>query len=95
MISWVPLLAVAILWWTFSAGLPNRMSVGVLNQDHSALSRQLIRFLQATPGLQVLRPYDNSAEITKAMRRAEGGTGCLGWWAVAVGGAPGKIKSDS
>ena len=71
MISWVPLLAVALLWWTFSAGLPNRLPIGVLDQDHSALSRQLIRFLQATPGLQVLRPYDNSTEVTQAMRRAE------------------------
>ena len=71
MISWVPLLAVAFLWWTFSAGLPNRLPIGVLDQDHSALSRQLIRFLQATPGLQVVRPYDNTTEVTQAMRRAE------------------------
>jgi len=71
MISWVPLLAVALLWWTFSAGLPNRLPIGVLDQDHSALSRQLIRFLQATPGLQVVRPYDSSTEVTQAMRRAE------------------------
>lgn len=71
MISWVPLLAVAFLWWTFSAGLPNLLPIGVLDQDHSALSRQLIRFLQATPGLQVVRPYDNTTEVTQAMRRAE------------------------
>jgi ABC-2 type transport system permease protein len=71
MISWVPLLAVALLWWTFSAGLPNRLPVGVLDQDHSAQSRQLIRFLQATPGLQVLQSYDNSTEVAQAMRRAE------------------------
>ena len=71
MISWVPLLAVAFLWWTFSAGLPNRLPIGVMDQDHSALSRQLIRFLQATPGLQVVRPYGNTAEVTQAMRRAE------------------------
>ena len=71
MISWVPLLAVALLWWTFSAGLPNRLPIGVLDQDHSAFSRQLIRFMQATPGLQVVRSYDNSTEVTQAMRRAE------------------------
>jgi ABC-2 type transport system permease protein len=71
MISWVPLLAVALLWWTFSAGLPNRLAVGVLDQDHSAQSRQLTRFLQATPGLQVLQSYDNTPEVTQALRRAE------------------------
>lgn len=71
MISWVPLLAVAFIWWTFSAGLPNRLPIGVLDQDHSAQSRQLIRFLQAAPGLQVVRPYDNTAEVAQALRRAE------------------------
>jgi ABC-2 type transport system permease protein len=71
MISWVPLLAVALLWWTFSAGLPNRLAVGVLDQDHSAQSRQLVRFLQATPGLQVLQSYDNTLDVTQALRRAE------------------------
>ena len=71
MISWVPLLAVAFVWWTFSAGLPNRLPIGVLDQDHSAQSRQLIRFLQATPGLQMVRPYDNTTEVAQALRRAE------------------------
>ena len=71
MISWLPLLAVAMLWWTFSAGLPNRLPIGVIDQDHSALSRQLVRFLDATPGLQVLRPYSDNAEAAQALRRVE------------------------
>ena len=71
MISWVPLLAVAFLWWTFSAGLPNRLPIGVMDQDRSGLSRQLIRFLQATPGLQVVQRYGDTLEISQAMRRAD------------------------
>ena len=71
MISWVPLLAVAMLWWTFSAGLPNRLPIGVLDQDHSALSRQLLRFLHASPGLQVASAYSDSAEVTQALRRGD------------------------
>lgn len=71
MVSWVPLLAVALLWWIFSAGLPNRLPVGVLDADHSALSRQLGRFLQAAPGLQLAGRYDNAAEAAQALRRAE------------------------
>ncbi len=71
MISWLPLLAVALIWWTFSAGLPNRLPIGVMDNDHSALSRQLVRFLDATPGLQVLRAYADTAEATRALRRAE------------------------
>ncbi|MCW2313025.1 ABC transporter permease [Rhodoferax antarcticus] len=71
MISWVPLLAVAMLWWTFSAGLPTRLPIGVMDQDHSALSRQLLRFLDATPGLQPVQSYASTAEATQALRRGE------------------------
>ena len=71
MISWVPLLAVAMLWWTFSAGLPTRLPIGVMDQDRSALSRQLLRFLDATPGLQPVQSYASTAEATQALRRGE------------------------
>lgn len=71
MISWLPLLAAAMLWWTFSAGLPNQLPIGVMDQDHSSLSRQLVRFLDATPGLKVTHSYSNTAEITQAMRRVD------------------------
>jgi ABC-2 type transport system permease protein len=71
MISWVPLLAVALVWWMFSAGLPNRLPIGVLDEDHSALSRQLVRFLAATPGLDVAAQYPDPAAVQAALRRAE------------------------
>ncbi len=71
LISWVPLLAATLLWWIFSAGLPTRLPIGVIDQDHSALSRQLQRFLDATPGLAVTGRYDNAAEAERALRRSE------------------------
>ncbi|PLC04322.1 ABC transporter permease [Variovorax sp. RO1] len=67
MISWVPLLAVFLIWWIFSAGLPERLPIGVLDQDHSALSRQLVRFLDATPGLRVTQQYADEAEMQRAL----------------------------
>ena len=67
MISWVPLLAVLLIWWIFSAGLPERLPIGVLDQDHSALSRQLVRFLDATPGLRVAQQYADEAEMQRAL----------------------------
>ena len=51
MVTWVPLLGVLVLWWIFSAGLPRHLAVGVVDEDHSSLSRQLVRMLDATPGL--------------------------------------------
>ncbi|KIF81380.1 ABC transporter permease [Noviherbaspirillum autotrophicum] len=68
MISWVPLLSVALIWWIFSAGIPTRLPIGVWNADHSALSRQLVRFLDAAPGLQVVAQYDDELQVEHAMR---------------------------
>jgi len=67
MISWVPLLAVLLIWWIFSAGLPERLPVGVLDQDRSALSRQIVRFLDATPGLRVVQRFDDEGAMARAL----------------------------
>lgn len=71
MVTWVPLLACGWIWWVFSAGLPQQLPIGVLDQDHSALSRQLQRFLAATPGLKLVNSYHDTAQATAALRRTE------------------------
>ena len=71
MITWVPLLAVALMAWIFSAGLPRHLPVGVVDEDHSSLSRQLVRMLDATPGMQVTQHYTNTAEAERALRAVE------------------------
>lgn len=71
MVTWVPLLAVALLWWIFSAGLPRHLPVGVVDEDHSSLSRQLVRMLDATPGIQITQHYANAAEAERALRAVE------------------------
>ena len=71
MITWVPLLAVALIWWIFSAGVPRGLPIGVQDEDHTALSRQLTRMLDATPGLHVARPVNDSLEAQAALRSTE------------------------
>ncbi|MDP3230376.1 MAG: ABC transporter permease [Acidovorax sp.] len=71
MLTWVPLLAVALMWWVFSAGLPRHLPVGVMDADQSSLSRQLVRMLDATPGLQVTQHYANNAEAERALRSVQ------------------------
>lgn len=71
MVSWVPLLAMALLCWVFTAGQPYRLPVAVWNEDHSSLSRQLERMLQATPGLQVQRHVLNAHEAQDALQRTD------------------------
>src|SRR5262245_6622322 len=67
-ISWVPLLAAALLCWIFAAGIPTRLPIGVLDADHSALSRQLQRLLSAAPGLQIAERYADAGEMARALR---------------------------
>lgn len=71
MVSWVPALAAALLWGIFSAGLPTQLPIGVLDQDHSALSRQLVRYLDATPGLRVAAQFADAAEMEAALRAGQ------------------------
>ncbi len=49
----LPALALAFTWAIFSAGLPRELPVAVVDQDHSRLSRQLTRMIDATPSIRV------------------------------------------
>eukprot|EP01034_Spumella_vulgaris_P012832 gene12832-16342_t len=71
MVTWVPLLGVALLWWIFSAGLPRHLAVGVVDDDHSSLSRQLVRMLDATPGVQITQHFTNASEAERALRAVD------------------------
>lgn len=53
MISLIPLAVCALVAWIFIAGLPRDLPLVLMDQDHSALSRQLERALDASPGLAV------------------------------------------
>ncbi|MBS0406976.1 MAG: ABC transporter permease [Proteobacteria bacterium] len=66
-ITWLPLLACALMWWVLSAGLPERLAIGVLDQDQSAISRQIARWLDATPGLHVIERYADEGQMDRAL----------------------------
>jgi len=71
MVSWVPLLSMALMCWIFSAGQPYKLPIAVWNEDHSSMSRQLVRMLQATPGLEVVHSVLNPAEAADALQRMQ------------------------
>lgn len=71
MATWAPVLAVALIWWMFSAGLPNQLPIGVLDQDRSSPSRQLVRLLQASPGLKLVASSGDKAQLAHALRRGD------------------------
>ena len=71
MVSWVPLLALALMCWIFSTGQPYRLPIAVWNEDPSAISRQLVRMLEATPGLEVRQTVLNRGEAADALQRMD------------------------
>ena len=58
----LPALALALTYAIFSAGLPRELPVAVLDGDHTRLSRQLVRIVDASPTIRVAaRPDDPGA----------------------------------
>ena len=43
-------------------GLPRHLAVGVVDERYSSLSRELVRMLDATPGVQITQHYANATE---------------------------------
>ena len=52
-------------------GVPTDMPVGIVDQDNSATSRQLIHKLDAFQTTKVVSHYENMAEARKAIQRNE------------------------
>ena len=71
LISWLPLVLFAALWWIFSAGIVTDLGIGVVDLDDSRLSRTLIRQLDATPALRIASRPLSVHEGRCAMSNAE------------------------
>lgn len=69
--TWVPFTCLAMLAWLFSSGVPRQVPVAVVDEDHSAVSRSLIRALDAAPGIRVTaQPADLQQAWSLARRLA-------------------------
>lgn len=71
MATWIPLLALALFAWMFGAGVPRALPVAVVDHDNSAMSRQLVRMIDAAPGLQVAARPADMQQAWAAVRAAE------------------------
>lgn len=54
---WLPALLVLVLWAIFSSGIPRELPIAVVDLDHSALSRKVVRYLDASPVLSVVESF--------------------------------------
>ncbi|MDP2136260.1 MAG: ABC transporter permease [Candidatus Didemnitutus sp.] len=66
---WLPLGCVALLWAVFARGVATGLPVTVVDLDRSSASRQLVRALDATPGLAVRARPETLADGQAAVRR--------------------------
>ncbi len=57
MLLWLPLLTILGVWWTFSKPYITDLPIGVIDQSHSSYSRLLVRYLDASPDVQVTGLY--------------------------------------
>ncbi|MGV8940281.1 MAG: ABC transporter permease [Lysobacter sp.] len=53
LVTWIPCLLLMSMGWLFSGGVPRELPIAVVDLDRSATSRELVRHLQASPGLTV------------------------------------------
>lgn len=51
--TWIPCLLLILMAWLFSSGVPRELPIAVVDLDRSAISRDVVRHLQASPGLTV------------------------------------------
>ena len=64
----IPLLAFAVLAWTFSNAVVRGLNVVVVDADHSSISTGLVQAIAAAPGLRVAERADELKTATSAIR---------------------------
>ncbi|WP_215407830.1 ABC transporter permease [Janthinobacterium sp. JC611] len=68
MLSWIPIVLCGMLWLVFSAGIARDLPIVVIDDDNSTLSRQLTRWLDASPGIEVAAKVASSDDALHRLR---------------------------
>ncbi len=71
MLSAIPLLVCALVAWIFSAGVVRELPLVLIDQDHSATSRQIARLVEASPGLRVAAQVERWDEAMALLRERQ------------------------
>lgn len=66
-LTWIPLLLAASIWLIFSQGIARDLPVAVVDLEHSQISQQFTRLVDASPTLQVTQKYSSASDAAKAM----------------------------
>ena len=71
LVTWLPPLLFFMIYAIFSQGMARNLPVGVVDLDHSKLSRNLIRYYDASPTISITGNYPSTLQGAKAMRGGE------------------------
>ena len=66
-LTWVPILLAVTMWGVFSAGIARELPIGVVDLQHSQLSRKMIQSLDASSTLSVDYHYTSATKAKNAM----------------------------
>lgn len=67
----LPLTVLIFFTTMMNEGQPTRLPIAIVDNDHSVLSRTLIRRLDAFQSTEIVAQYDNVNEASKAMREGD------------------------
>lgn len=68
LVTWIPVLLFFLLWAIMSAGIARDLPIGIVDLDHSAMSRALIRHYDASPSLSVGAGFSDPQQGAAALR---------------------------
>ncbi|WP_299017983.1 ABC transporter permease [uncultured Photobacterium sp.] len=71
LVSWLPIALFLMMWGIFSVGIARDLPIGVVDLDHSRLSRQLVRNYDASPAIAVARGFSSVDQGSRALREGE------------------------
>ncbi|MCW8328508.1 ABC transporter permease [Photobacterium sp. SDRW27] len=71
LVSWLPLTLFVTMWAIFSSGIARDLPIGVVDFDHSRLSRQVVRQYDASPAIAVTGAFQSVEQGSRALRAGE------------------------
>ncbi|MGF1759245.1 ABC transporter permease [Photobacterium sagamiensis] len=71
LLFWLPVVLFVTIWAIFSAGIARDLAIGVVDLDHSRMSRGLVRYYDASPTLEVTQQFNSVAQGSQALRNGD------------------------
>ena len=68
---WMPIVLIFLVWWIFSKGMAVGIPIAVIDNDHSAQSATIIRYIDATPEVAVVKSLHSDAAAQQAIETTD------------------------